>query len=206
MLAVRQIGSPDGLFDSEKYCLSEGLYRCPAIAASSRSRPAFIVSGQPIVEIGLQFLDRAIELLAESDIVELVLESSAGMFSDAVGPRRIGPGVIHILDGQAELVGVILNLVHNIPLLRRSRVYSARPHQLRLSRRSKRQSSSRRRGGPPITGAEIRFFAPPTPVSRALAVLTVECVHPNPAAAYAGVGFPVSQLARVHCIRGARRQ
>ena len=117
-------------------------------------------SGQPIIEIGLQFLDRAIELLAESDIVELVLEGSAGMFSDAVGPRRIGPGVIHILDGQAELVGVILNLAHNIPLLRRPRVCAARPHQLHLSRRSKRQFSSRRRGGPPITGAEIRSCLP----------------------------------------------
>ena len=82
------------------------------------------------------------------------------MFSDAVGPRRVGPSVIRILGGQAELVGVIPNLAHNIPLLRRSRVYSARPHQLRLSRRSKRQSSSRRRGGPPITGAEIRSCRP----------------------------------------------
>jgi hypothetical protein len=66
--------------------------------------PLLIVLYQPSIEIGLQLVDRAIDLLAERDAVELVKQRAMEAFTDAVGLRALclGPGVIDVLDGQGR--------------------------------------------------------------------------------------------------------
>ena len=46
--------------------------------------PLFVVFGEPSVQIGLQFLDRAVQFLLERDIVELIFDGPMGPFADAV--------------------------------------------------------------------------------------------------------------------------
>ena len=73
-------------------------------------RSPMIVLDQPGVEIGLQLLDRAIDLLAERYTVELVEHGAMEALADAVGLRALGLGaaVIDVLDRQVELVFVAL--------------------------------------------------------------------------------------------------
>jgi hypothetical protein len=68
-------------------------------------RPSAVVVGYPGIEIGLQFLDAAIDLLAEGDAVELVEHGAMEPLADAVGLRALGLGfcVIDVLDRQVEL-------------------------------------------------------------------------------------------------------
>ena len=52
--------------------VKEGLHRRLAEAPSSLVRPFLVVALDPIIEIALQLADRAVDLLAEGDAVELV--------------------------------------------------------------------------------------------------------------------------------------
>lgn len=54
--------------------------------------PLFVVLGEPRIQIGLQFFNRAVQLLAERDIVELILNGAMEALTDAVGLWRIGFG------------------------------------------------------------------------------------------------------------------
>ncbi len=58
------------------YRFAEGLHRRLTVAVSSRMWPLFVVFDQPDIEVDLQFLHRAVELLSESDVVELVLDGA----------------------------------------------------------------------------------------------------------------------------------
>ena len=49
--------------------------------------PLFVVSAEPDVQIDLQFLDRAVQLLAKGDIVELVFDGAAEASTYAVRLR-----------------------------------------------------------------------------------------------------------------------
>ena len=70
----------------------------------------FIVFDEPDVEVGLQLVDRRIDLLAERNPVELVQDSAMEALTDSIGLRALGLGaaVIDVLDGEVELVFVAL--------------------------------------------------------------------------------------------------
>src|ERR1700757_4560547 len=65
-----------------------------------------IVFDEPDVEIGLQFVDRRIDLLAERNPVELVEDGAMEALANAIGLRAFGLGaaMVDVLDGQIELV------------------------------------------------------------------------------------------------------
>jgi IS30 family transposase len=72
----------------------------------------FVELFYPGVEIGLQFVDRRIDLLAEGDAIELVEHGLVKALDDAVGLRALGLGarVVNVLDGEIEFVFVPLGI------------------------------------------------------------------------------------------------
>src|SRR5512133_1984901 len=69
-----------------------------------------IIVDQPGIEISLQLVDGAINLLAERDPVELVQDGAMEALTDSIGLRALGLGtaVIDVFDGEVELVLVAL--------------------------------------------------------------------------------------------------
>ena len=69
-----------------------------------------VVVDEPQVEIGLQLLDRLVDLLAEGDPVEFVEDGAMEALANAIGLRAFGLGaaVVDVLDRQIELVLVAL--------------------------------------------------------------------------------------------------
>ena len=69
-------------------------------------RSAEIELGQPSVEIGLQFVDRPVELLAEGDAVELVQHGFVEALDNAIGLGTFGFGarVVDVLDGEIKCI------------------------------------------------------------------------------------------------------
>ena len=63
-------------------------------------RPRLIVFFDPGIQIGLQLVDRTIDLFAESDTVKLVEHSLVEAFADSVGlwAFSLGARVIDVLD------------------------------------------------------------------------------------------------------------
>jgi hypothetical protein len=61
---------------------------------------ALFIVDEPDVEIGLQLVDRQIDLLAERNSIELVQDSAVEALANAVGLRALGLGaaVIDVLD------------------------------------------------------------------------------------------------------------
>src|SRR5437588_3069021 len=90
----------------ERERVKKGLHRGLAEAPAALVRPLLVVVDEPGIEIGLQFLDRAIDLFAERHPVELVEQRAMEALTDAVGLRALGLGaaVIDVLDRQVELV------------------------------------------------------------------------------------------------------
>ena len=70
--------------------------------------PGLVELAHPEVEVGLEVLDRPVELLAESDAIELVEHGLVEALDDAVGLRALGlgSGVVDVLDREIELVFV----------------------------------------------------------------------------------------------------
>ena len=62
--------------------------------------PLLVVLDQPAIEIGLQLVDRAIDLLAERNAVELVKQRAMKALADSIRLRALGLGaaMIDILD------------------------------------------------------------------------------------------------------------
>jgi hypothetical protein len=81
-----------------------------AEAVFSTVRPCLVVFGQPSIQIGLEFVKAVVDLLAEGDLIELLQEGLVEAFADAVGLRTagFGFGMVDVLDGQIELVLVVL--------------------------------------------------------------------------------------------------
>jgi len=75
-------------------------------------RPLFVVLGEPRVQIDLQLLDRPLQLFAKGDVVKFILDRPVEAFAYAVRLRtvRLGLGMVHILDGQIKLIGVVFDL------------------------------------------------------------------------------------------------
>src|SRR5215469_13783575 len=71
-------------------------------------RSRFIVLAQPGVKIGLQLVERAVDLLAERHSIELVERRLVEALADAVGLRTLGLGarMIDVLDREIEFVFV----------------------------------------------------------------------------------------------------
>src|SRR5215212_1137019 len=89
-------------------CVKKGLHRGLAETPAALMRPALVVLGDPSIEIGLQLVDRAVDLLAERHPIELVEHGAMETLADAVGLRALGlgAGVVDVLDRQVELVFV----------------------------------------------------------------------------------------------------
>src|SRR5262249_51834611 len=81
-----------------------------AFGCATVIRPPIIVVDQPGVEIGLQLVDRVIDLLAERNPVKLVQDGAMKALADAVRLRALGLGaaVIDVLDRKVELIFVAL--------------------------------------------------------------------------------------------------
>src|SRR5438309_7308167 len=90
----------------ERERVKKGLHRGLAEAPAAVMRPLLVVVDEPGIEIGLQFLDRAIDLFAERHPIELVEQRAMEALADAVGLWALGLGaaVIDVLDRQVELV------------------------------------------------------------------------------------------------------
>ena len=88
------------------------MHRCFSIAPSSLMRARFVVLLHPNIEIILQLVDGSIDLLAERHTIELIEHGSMEALADSVGLRALGlgAGVIDILDGEIELVVVMLGV------------------------------------------------------------------------------------------------
>ena len=69
-----------------------------------------VVLDQPGIEISLQLIDAAVDLLAERNPVKLVQDSAMEALTDSIGLRALGLGaaVIDVLDGEIELVFMAL--------------------------------------------------------------------------------------------------
>ena len=84
------------------------MHRRFAEAPAALMRPLLVVFDDPGIEVGLQLVDRPVDLLAEHHPVELVEDGAVKALTDAVGLRALGlgAGVIDVLDGQVKLVFV----------------------------------------------------------------------------------------------------
>lgn len=71
-------------------------------------RPLIVVVAQPLVEIGLQRLHRFVEMLAELDSEELLLDRQVEALHKTICllPPHFGPPVLEIDQGEIELVGM----------------------------------------------------------------------------------------------------
>ena len=69
-----------------------------------------VVFDQPGVEIGLQLVDRVIDLFAERDPVKLIQDGAMEALADAIGLRALSlcAAVIDVLNGEIELVFMAL--------------------------------------------------------------------------------------------------
>ena len=78
-------------------------------------RARFVVRRHPNIEIILQLVDGSIDFLAERHAIELVEHGSMEPLADSVGLRALGlgPGMIDVLDGEIELVVVMLGVAYD---------------------------------------------------------------------------------------------
>jgi hypothetical protein len=65
-------------------CVKEGVHRGFAKASAALMRPAIVVLNQPGIEIGLQLVERVIDLLAERDPLKLVQDSAMEALADSI--------------------------------------------------------------------------------------------------------------------------
>ena len=74
--------------------------------------PLLVVFCPPQVQISLQCLQRTVELLTESDVVEFIFDCAVEALADAICLRtvRLGPRMVQILNSQIELIGMVLDL------------------------------------------------------------------------------------------------
>ena len=92
-----------------------GLRQGRSASGSCRSTigPDAVAAGcsrRPSVEVGLQLVDRLVDLLAEGDPVEFIEDGAMEALTNTIGLRALGLGaaVVDVLDRQIELVLVAL--------------------------------------------------------------------------------------------------
>src|SRR5436305_7326274 len=83
---------------------------CSLNSSAALMRPPIIVLDQPGIEIGLQLVDAAIDLLAERHPIELVQHGAMEALADSIRLRAFGLGaaVIDVFDGEVKLVFMAL--------------------------------------------------------------------------------------------------
>src|SRR3954447_3389223 len=89
----------DHLLLCERDGVKEGLHRGLPEAPPTLMRPVLVVAPDPLIKVGLQLGDRAVDPLAEGHPVELVQHRLVEALNDAVRlwAFGLGAGVIHIL-------------------------------------------------------------------------------------------------------------
>jgi hypothetical protein len=102
----------DQFLPCEPKRIEEGSHRGLAVAPSSVMFSLIVVLVKPDIQIVLQGWYRVVDLPAERDAVELVEHGLVKTLHDPVGLRRSCPGarVIDVLDGQVELIFVVLGI------------------------------------------------------------------------------------------------
>jgi transposase-like protein len=90
----------------------KSLHRCFAVTPSTLMGSFFVVELEPLIQIGLQLFDRFVELLAKRHSIELVEHRFVKPLADPIGLRtlRLGARVIDVLQGQVQLVLVMLRI------------------------------------------------------------------------------------------------
>jgi hypothetical protein len=90
--------------------LAEGLQRCPPEAILAGVGALSVVLFDPFIQICLEFLQGGIELLAEGDGVEFVLDGTVETLANTVGlwMAGFGAGVVDILKRQIQLLFMVL--------------------------------------------------------------------------------------------------
>ena len=80
--------------------VKESLDRRLSEAPFALMRPDLVELAHPEIEVGLQLLDRRVDLLAEGDAIELVEHGLVKTLDNSVGLRALGPGssMVDILD------------------------------------------------------------------------------------------------------------
>ena len=76
-----------GFFLPDLFSVFQRGQRCAATAHLSLMRPLFIVVQQPLVEIRLQALQVAVQLLPKGHLIKLVQDRFVEAFADVVGLR-----------------------------------------------------------------------------------------------------------------------
>src|SRR6516162_4450587 len=72
--------------------------------------PLLVVLGNPSIKVGLQLVDRAVDLFPEHHPVELIQDGAMEALTNSIRLRALGLGtaVINVLDGEIELIFVAL--------------------------------------------------------------------------------------------------
>src|ERR1700722_18182894 len=83
--------------------VKEGLHRRFAETRSALMRPFLIVALDPAIKIDLEIGDRAVDLLAKGDTIELIEHRLVEPLDDAIRLRALGLGVrmVDILERRA---------------------------------------------------------------------------------------------------------
>src|SRR5215472_6673318 len=81
-----------------------------AEAPAALMGPLLVVFGDPRIKVGLQLVDRAVDLFAEHHPVELIQHGTMEALADSIGLRAFGLGaaVVDVLDREIELVFMAL--------------------------------------------------------------------------------------------------
>src|SRR5215469_17602511 len=69
-----------------------------------------IVFGDPSIKVGLQLVDRAVDLFTERHSIEFIQDGAMEAFTNSIrlGALGLGTAVINVLDGEIELILVAL--------------------------------------------------------------------------------------------------
>ena len=72
--------------------------------------PLLVVFGDPSIKVGLQLVDRAVDLFTERHPVKLIQDGAMEALANSIGLRAFGFGsaVINVFDGEVELVFMAL--------------------------------------------------------------------------------------------------
>lgn len=73
--------------------------------------PLVVVVQKPLVNIGLKLVEGRVDLLTESDRIELLTNGFVKALGDAVGLRRVGfgLGVVDGFEGQVQFIFMVLD-------------------------------------------------------------------------------------------------
>src|ERR1700731_3471989 len=115
--------------------VKESLHRRLAKTPAPLMWPFLVVAPDPFIKIGLQGLDRSVELLAERDTIELVEDGLVKALDNAIRlwALRLGPRMVNVFHREIKLVVVMLG----IAAIFRAAVgqHTAEPHLLFVEER-----------------------------------------------------------------------